>query len=222
MKERESKGSLFCFLYSMIDSNIDAIIFDFGGVLINIDYGATITAFKNLGIKDFDQMYSQAAQSNLFDELEIGQISPQRFINGILEYLPKGTSPNQVVHAWNAMLLDVPEERIKLLLRLKQEGYKIYLLSNTNEIHIDVAYRHWERTNQISPDDLFDHVYLSHEMGMRKPSTEIFHRVCKEQDLTPSNTLFIDDSIQHIEGAKKCGLKTIHLTQKMKLQDCFS
>ena len=206
----------------MFDSSVKAIIFDFGGVLINIDYNATIRAFQELGINDFDAMYSQAAQSNLFDEIETGKISAQRFINGLLDYLPHGTSPNKVVEAWNAMILDVPSSAVELVKHLKQEGYKVFLLSNTNEIHIDLAYREWDKVSGQRPQDIFDHVYLSNEIGMRKPDTEIFEFVCREQGLTPSETLFIDDSVQHIHGAKKTGLQTFHLTANRSLQEFFS
>jgi len=206
----------------MIDLTIKSIIFDFGGVLINIDYDATIRAFKDLGIDDFEEMYSKASQSNLFDEIEIGGISQQRFINGLLDYLPAGTSPNKVVDAWNAMILDVPRSSIELVKRLKSEGYQIFLLSNTNEIHIEAAYREWDKVADQRPQEIFGHVYLSNEMGMRKPNAEIFEFVCREQSLVPNETLFIDDSIQHIEGAQKIGLNTFHLSSDTSLQELFS
>ncbi|GAB5416782.1 MAG: HAD family phosphatase [Crocinitomicaceae bacterium] len=197
------------------------IIFDFGGVIINIDYKATIKAFQELGISDFDAMYSQAAQSDLFDAIETGRISPQHFINGLLDYLPKAVTPNQAVHAWNAMILDIPKERIAFLLELKKT-HSIYLLSNTNSIHIDKALRAWNATSEIGINDTFDHVYLSHEMGMRKPNTEIFEHVCQAQDILPSETLFIDDSIQHIEGARMAGLHAHHLTEGQSIQSVLS
>ncbi len=197
------------------------IIFDFGGVIINIDYQATINAFEELGISDFDAMYSQAAQSDLFDAIETGRISPQHFINGLLEYLPKRVTPNQAVHAWNAMILDIPRERIDFLLELKK-SHQIYLLSNTNSIHIDKALRAWNAASELDINDTFNHVYLSHEMGMRKPNIEIFEYVCKEQGITPSETLFIDDSIQHIEGAKKAGLHAHHLIEGQSIQSVLS
>lgn len=206
----------------MLDSSIRAVIFDFGGVLINIDYAATVQAFRNLGVNDIDAMYSQAQQSSLFDAIETGQISPQHFINRLLEYMPAGTSPNQVVDAWNAMILDVPKSSITLLEQLKAEGRPIYLLSNTNALHIDLAYRRWQKVSELRPEELFNHVYLSHEMGMRKPDPAIFTRVCNEQNLDPGSTLFIDDSLQHIEGAQKAGLKTIHLLPPMSVQAIFS
>lgn len=164
-----------------------------------------------LGIDDFDTMYSQAAQSDLFDAIETGRISPQQFINGMLDFLPGHVTPNQVVHAWNAMLLDIPVERIEFLLELKKT-HSIFLLSNTNSIHIDVALREWDQTSTSSIYNTFHKVYFSHEMGMRKPDVEIFERVCTEQGLIPSETLFIDDSIQHVEGARKAGLHAHHLT----------
>ncbi len=206
----------------MIDSNIKAVIFDFGGVIININYNDTIEAFRALGISDFETMYSQAQQSNLFNEIETGKISAQRFINGLLDYLPEGTSPNKVVAAWNAMIKDVPTSTVELLLDLKAKGYKIFLLSNTNEIHIVPAIVEWTKSSTKTIESVFDYVYLSHEMGMRKPNKAIFERVCLEQNLNASETLFIDDSIQHIEGAKEAGLKTHHLLQQTDIYSLFS
>ena len=206
----------------MIKEGIKAIVFDYGGVIINIDYQATIDAFNKLGTIDFEEMYSQASQSNLFNEIETGQISGQYFINQILDYLPPGTSPNLVVSAWNQMIKDVPLERIELLLRLKKEGYTIILLSNTNEIHIELANRRWALTCNQSPKEVFDAVYYSHEVKMRKPNSEIFEFVCSKHQLKPSEVLFIDDSIQHIEGAKKIGINAIHLQDNQTIQDVFS
>lgn len=199
----------------------DAVIFDFGGVIINIDYQATIAAYQALGISDFDALYSQAQQSDLFDAIETGKISQQHFINGLLQLLPKHISPNQVVHAWNAMILDIPAQRIAFLKELRQ-SCPIYLLSNTNEIHIDKAIREWNRKSDLPIHSVFNKVYLSHEMKMRKPNLEIFEAVCKENGLNPSKVLFIDDSIQHIEGARAYGLQTHHLAPGEEIQTLFS
>jgi len=107
-------------------------------------------------------------------------------------------------------------------LELKRRGYKIYLLSNTNEIHIDAALRSWDKTNYERPEQIFDTVYLSHEMRMRKPNKEIFEFVCEQEKLNPSETLFIDDSIQHVEGAKSIGLQTHHLQNQEEIYSLFS
>jgi putative hydrolase of the HAD superfamily len=198
-----------------------AVIFDLGGVIIHIDYAATIHAFENLGHSDFHTLYSQAQQSGLFDELETGKISGQRFVNDLLPYLKIGTSPNKVVAAWNALIGAVPKERIELLQKVR-EKYPTFLLSNTNELHMQAVLRSWNACSNQPMSDFFDHIYLSHEIGMRKPNAEIFEFVCRENHLNPAETLFIDDSIQHIEGAKSCGLQTVHLTDFAMLDQLFS
>ena len=201
--------------------NYKAVIFDLGGVIIHIDYAATIHAFENLGHSDFHTLYSQAQQSGLFDEFETGKISGQRFVNELLPYLKAGTSPNKVVAAWNALIGAVPKERIELLQKVR-EKYPTFLLSNTNELHMQAVLRSWNASSNQPMSDFFDHIYLSHEIGMRKPNAEIFEFVCHENNLVPSETLFIDDSIQHIEGAKSCGLQTVHLTDFAMLDQLFS
>lgn len=199
----------------------DAIIFDLGGVILNIDYHKTVKAFQKLGLKEFDSMYSQAAQSGLFDLFETGQISAQSFINQLLPYLPIGTSPNQVVEAWNAMLLDFPSENLQFLEVLKVQK-PIYLLSNTNEIHISAFHRKLKNDfGKAHLDSYFNKVYFSNEIQMRKPNSEIFEFVCEDNQLNMNNTLFIDDSVQHIEGASKLGLQTIHYTFKENLAKIF-
>jgi epoxide hydrolase-like predicted phosphatase len=206
----------------MISTEIEAIIFDYGGVLINIDYQATVDEFKKIGIYDFDAMYSQAEQSDLFNQIETGQITPDEFVQQLLRLLPKGTEPEQVVNAWNAIIKDVPKKSIKLLKALKQKGYKIYLLSNTNALHIEVANIEWDKVSVLKIEEIMDAVYYSHIVGLRKPDESIFEFVCTKHKLDVSKTLFIDDSIQHIEGAKKIGLQTYHLKNKEDIQDLFS
>lgn len=205
-----------------MNNAIDAVIFDFGGVLIDVDYTKTIRAFEELGISNFESLYSKAQQSDLFNLFETGTISAQRFINELLTYLPPGTSPNQVVQAWNAMIGEVPASGIALLEELRATNKHVFLLSNTNELHIPVAYRKWSAVSDKTPEELFNKVYLSHQLGMRKPNPEIFRKVCALHQLTPERTLFIDDSIQHIEGARKIGLQTHHLLSMEELPSVFS
>ncbi len=191
----------------------EVIIFDLGGVILNLDYTLTTKAFQSLGLKNFDEIYAQANQTSLFDDLEIGKISAQFFINSLLPYLPQGVTANKVVHAWNAMILDFPQERLDLLVELRKTK-KVFLLSNTNEIHIQAVNRSLANTTNQKIESFFDKVYLSHEIGLRKPHEEIFEFVCKDQNITPSTALFIDDTIRHVEGAKRIGLNAIHLENK--------
>jgi putative hydrolase of the HAD superfamily len=199
----------------------EAIIFDLGGVIIDLDYQLTISAFKDLGMIDFDSSYSQAQQGKLFDNFETGQISAQHFINCLLPFLKPGTSPNKVVNAWNAMILSVQSSKIDLLLALR-EKYPLFLLSNTNELHVPKVRREWSKVTAKPMEDFFDHIYFSHEIHLRKPNSEIFQLVCDQQLLIPEKTLFIDDSLQHIIGAKMIGLQTLHLTDSTELNQLFS
>jgi glucose-1-phosphatase len=202
-------------------AEFDAIIFDLGGVLINLDYNRTTEAFVKLGMTDFHLVYSQLSQSSLFDRYETGQISSQHFINSLLPHLPHGTSANAVVHAWNEMILNVPFEKTRLLLDLKTH-MPIFLLSNTNEIHMEKVRREWKKVTPTALEEYFNEVFLSYQINLRKPDPEIFRLVCSKNGLQPEKVLFIDDSPQHIEGAKSIGLQTLHLTDPEKLYDIFS
>ena len=196
-----------------MNENIENIIFDLGGVIINIDYNLTAQAFKDLGLSNFDEMYSQAAQSGLFDKFERGLCSPSYFINGLLDYMPAGTTPNQVVAAWNAMILDLPMENLELLKTLNAK-YRIFLLSNTNEIHVQYFHRLLSQNNAAeSLDPYFAKVYFSSELNLRKPDVETFEKVCADNNLDKSKTLFIDDTLQHIDGARKAGLNAFHFVK---------
>ena len=199
----------------------DALIFDLGGVLINIDYAKTIHAFEKLGIADFSSIYSQAEQTDIFSRFETGKISAQRFINELLTYLPAGTSPNKVVEAWNEMIEDVPISVICLLEKLK-EKHPLYMLSNTNELHVPLVRKEWAKVTSHPMDYYFKTIYFSHELGLRKPHPEIFLEVCKREEINPKTTLFIDDTLQHIQGAKSAGLLTYHLTDQKSLYQLFS
>jgi len=191
----------------------EQLIFDLGGVLIDIDYQATENAFIALGLKDFGEKYSQLNQNDLFDKFEVGEISAQHLINKLLSFCPSGTSPNKVVAAWNAMLGEFPADKIELLSKIKGK-YPIYLLSNTNEIHIPKVYQAWGKVSSVPMTSIFKEIFLSSEIGKRKPAVETFSWVCEKLAINPATTLFIDDSPQHIEGAKKAGLQTYFYQSK--------
>jgi putative hydrolase of the HAD superfamily len=199
----------------------EAILLDLGGVIINLDYNKTIEAFESLGMSDFKHVYSQASQTNLFDDFETGRISSQHFVNNLLPYLKPGTSPNKVVHAWNAMILDVPAKKLELLEQLKQD-YPVFLLSNTNALHVPVVRREFAKVTAFPMEHYFTKMYFSHEIGMRKPHAATFEFVCKENGLNPTKTLFVDDSIQHIDGAKSIGLISEYLKNPDDLFHLFS
>jgi glucose-1-phosphatase len=198
------------------------IIFDFGGVIINIDYELTANAFREMGLSNFDEFFSKAKQRQLFDLYEKGQITSHEFRTELKSAFNIKPANALIDNAWNAMLLDLPKERLDLLSRLKKT-HRTFLLSNTNDIHINTIYTALDKNMGI-PDlsVYFEKVYLSYKINMRKPDSEIFHMVLKENGLKPQDTLFIDDSEQHIEGAKKLGIQTYHLdVGKESILDIF-
>ena len=188
-------------------SAIKNILFDLGGVLYHIDYEITIKAFEELGIKNFHKHFSQQQQNNLFDQLETGKISNTDFIKEMKVLLPNCTK-EEIINAWNGLLIGIPKENIQLLKDLSKQ-YRLFLLSNTNLIHINQINKLlYEDYNLKSLDPLFDKIYLSHQIGMRKPNRKTFEWVLKDAGILAHETLFIEDSIQHIKGANKVGIRT--------------
>jgi putative hydrolase of the HAD superfamily len=189
-------------------NHIKNIIFDLGGVLINLDYPATEKKFNEFGLSNFNELFTQAKQNQLFDLYETGKISSDFFIHEIIKLSNYSLNEEKIKEAWNAMLLDFPIERIEFLESLNKDC-QIFLLSNTNEIHIQ-SFKEILNTN-IGYDrflNCFKKVYYSYEIGLRKPHAEIFEFVLNEQNLLASETIFIDDSAQHIKGAESCGVKS--------------
>lgn len=198
---------------------IKNIIFDLGAVVLNIDYLATQRAFTSLGLPDDAAFYSKQSQSDVFDLLETGKISGADFIETIQGMLPSRVPDQQIIDAWNAIILDFPLRRLQILQQL-QLHYSIFLLSNTNEIHEKKFNEVLQQTcGYPSLAVFFDKVYLSHRVGLRKPNPEIFQLVLDQNNLLPAETLFIDDSPQHIEAAKALGIQTIHMKEGMCMED---
>jgi putative hydrolase of the HAD superfamily len=193
----------------------NAIIFDLGGVILNIDYTKTINFFKQLGVANFDELYTQAKQNHIFDQFEKGQITEDEFRDYIKTKANVKLSNQQIDDAWNAMLLDLPEHRIHFLEQLKKK-YPIYLYSNTNAIHYK-AFQNIIKQQYGTADlleNIFNDTFYSHLIGLRKPHKEGFLYIIEKHNLKPETTLFIDDTEQHINGGKKVGLKTLWLKDK--------
>ena len=201
-------------------NGVKNIIFDLGGVILNIDYGQTANAFKKIGVTNFDEIYSQAKQGQVFDKLETGKLSLEEFRNYMKEFVPSLKSTD-IDKAWNAMLLDLPVQRVGLLKELKK-GYRLFLLSNTNEMHIKAFRKIIESSyGEYIFDDIFEQQYYSSEIGMRKPNADCFQYVLEKNSLEPSETLFIDDSIQHVEGARKLKITAYHLKPEEDITTLF-
>lgn len=190
----------------------EAVILDFGGVLYDIDYDAPVRAFKALGVQDFAAIYHQHTQSDLFDRLETGHIAPADFLASLQASCPPETSLAAVADAWDSILTGMRPERKDMLSALKDQT-RLFLLSNTNVIHAR-RFEAWIDAHVCPLAEwraLFEAVHYSHELGMRKPHPETFAHVCRAHGIAPERTWFIDDSVQHVEGARKAGLEATHL-----------
>ncbi|NDC40157.1 MAG: HAD family phosphatase [Chitinophagia bacterium] len=194
------------------------IIFDLGGVILNIDYQLTSKAFEAAGVTQFDELYSQLKQTTVFDDLETGKMSREAFIAAMQAAANTPISEAQVLAAWNAMLIDFPIRRLQILQQLRPY-YDLFLLSNTNEIHEEAFHKLLDSSHGIPHlGTFFDKVYFSHRVGLRKPMPEIFELVLQENGLKPQETLFIDDSPQHIAAARALGIVTIYLENGMTIE----
>jgi glucose-1-phosphatase len=196
---------------------IKHIIFDLGGVLLNLDYNLTEKAFIDLGIVNFPELYTQLRQSPLFDNFEVGKLTREEFIKELRLIAPLPLTEEQITTAWNAMLLDFPLRRLQLLQQLRLY-HDLILLSNTNEIHEQAFNQQLLEAHGVHLAAFFDKVYLSHRIGMRKPDAEIFKRILQENNFKAEHTLFIDDSPQHIEAAASLGIQTIWLDKGMTIE----
>ena len=202
--------------------NIKNIIFDYGNVIFNIDFTKVQQAWKNLGINNADEFYGHRQQDPVFNLLERGEISNTAFRDRIRELAQKpNLTDQQIDDAWNAIFVGIPAGNHKLLLKLKAK-YRTFLLSNINAIHEDYVNRHLKSEYNIDNNDqFFEKVYYSHLVGKRKPEAAIFEQVLKENNLDPAETLFIDDSPQHLETAKQLGIKTFLMTAPDTIQKFF-
>lgn len=183
---------------------IKTLLFDFGDIFINLDKAATEKELKKLGFENF------SSEMLVWNQLyEKGEISTENFIDNYQKAF-ENMSHEQLIKAWNAILLDFPVKRLEFLKQLQREKkYKLLLLSNTNELHIK-----WIEENvahYFEFKNCFDGFYLSHEIGMRKPDSEVYEFILQKHRLQPEQVLFIDDTKENTDAANKLGIKTWHL-----------
>jgi putative hydrolase of the HAD superfamily len=197
---------------------IKNIIFDLGGVIMNIDFKKTEKAFADLGFPDFAQYMTQHHITPFFREYETGKINDDDFIKGIQQMAAKPIADREIIQAWNALLLDFPPERIALLENLRHR-YRIFLLSNTNALHYSAFQQRLHALTGKTLEDIFEKTYYSHGVNLRKPDTAIYQLVLDENQLDPSETLFIDDTASNFSGAEEAGIEIFHLKAPMTILD---
>ena len=201
-------------------NGIRNIIFDLGGVLLNIDPKKTIEAFGKLGMEQLVGDKGLSYDHEIFYLMEQGQITSDEFRKGVLELLPKLVSFQEIDAAWTAMLLDFPAIRVELLKNLRK-NFKIYLFSNTNAIHIEKFHSIFRNQHGFEVSTLFEKDFYSHEIGYRKPSPESYQEIIRLSGINPEESIFIDDSRLNVESAAASGLKGLWLEPGQKVEKLF-
>lgn len=193
---------------------IKNIIFDLGGVIIDLDRHDAIHALERLGLKDASALLGEYEQKGPFLMLEKGDISSSELYDILLPHCKEGTTCTDIRDAFEEFLKEIPVERLKILEKLREKGYKLYVLSNTNPI----MYNHWIdnafRNDGKSANDYFDGIVLSYQERMCKPTPELFKKVTQRYGLEPSETLMLDDSAANVNSAKSIGLRAKRITSE--------
>lgn len=198
---------------------IKNIIFDFGGVLYDIDFKLSFAAFEQLGFKNVHELFSQHATTDFFQQIELGLLSPNDFYAGLRNYTSQSVTDDELKKAWNALLLGYRKNSLAHLTELKST-YNLYLLSNTNIIHYNQFSEELKQTSDYpSLESFFTKAYFSHEIHLRKPTIEIFDFVLLDAGIDASETLFIDDTPSNLPNAVALGVKTHLLLPSKQIEN---
>ncbi|WP_080903683.1 HAD family phosphatase [Parabacteroides sp. Marseille-P3160] len=186
---------------------IKNIIFDLGGVIIDLEREQSVKRFIEIGVSDAETLLDPYEQKGIFLELENGSLTFPQFCDKLRAHTGKNISEEAISHAWKGFIMDVPAYKLEYLLELRKK-YKLYLLSNTNPVIMD-----WARTPQFTPagrpiTDYFDKIYASYEIGITKPDPAIFEYMIRDAGLDPSESLFVDDGKRNVEVGEEFGFLT--------------
>lgn len=191
-------------MHFKITPMIRNIIFDFGAVLIPIDEEKTWNGLKKLGANE-----KLALKNELFENYETGKISTAVFLDQMADNFFRRPFPDDIATQWNALLSPLPSENVKLLKKLRKK-YRLFLVSNTNELHIKAIRQEAGPFLYKQFENQFEKIYYSFEVGMRKPDTQLFKKVLEENDLDPRETFYLDDGKEHLKSAKKLAIQTFY------------
>ncbi len=201
--------------------DIQAIIFDFGGVILDINPQLTMKEFEKLGAAKLNEEQTREFVDKIIRKFERGIYTPEVFRNKVKSFLNFEAGDHEIDDAWNALLFDIPGERVKVIEHVR-EHYRIFLLSNSNEIHYDLFVRDLQlRFGYREFDDLFEKSYFSFDTHLTKPDPEAFEFIINQHEMDPSKTLFIDDHENNIRAASALGLKTYLLKAPERIRDIF-
>lgn len=194
-----------------MDKSVKNLVFDLGGVILDLAVNKTIDAFADLAGISGEKATSIFHTSPEFNLYEKGGMTDQQFRDFLKSAYTPNASDAEIDNAWNQMLRGIPVIKLDLLERLKRK-YTVLLLSNTNEIHLSYINGNLLPKGASSLDQYFHKAYYSHRMLKRKPDAEIFEQVLQENNLIPEQTIFLDDNLMNVKGAESVGIKTVHVT----------
>ena len=192
-----------------MDKNIKNIVFDLGGVLVDLDFKSTINGLQKAGFTNVKEQLQAFDQDGIFKKFELGEISADEFRASIRKNSSVSLTDEEVDSLWNLMLLEIPREKLELILDLRSK-YMVYLLSNTNSIHWDYVCKNAFNYRGFRMDDYFEETFLSYEMHLAKPDKAIFEKMLNDANLLPEETLFIDDLEANCKAAEEVGIHAHH------------
>ena len=203
-----------------MDKNIKNIVFDLGGVLINLDFERAFKAFKKAGFVDIESQLQSFSREGIFDQFELGEISEDEFRSAIKERANVMLTDQEIDDMWNLILMDIPREKLELILNLRGK-YMVYLLSNTNKTHWDYICQNAFNYHGFRVEDYFEETFLSFEMHLAKPDKAIFEKMLNDANLIAEETLFIDDSEANCRAAEELGIHVHHYHIGDDLKEIF-
>ena len=192
-----------------MDKNIKNIVFDLGGVLIDLDFKSAINGLQKAGFTNVKEQLQAFDNEGIFQKFELGEISADEFRASIRENSNVSLTDEEVDSLWNLMLLEIPREKLELILDLRSK-YMVYLLSNTNSIHWDYVCKNAFNYRGFRVNDYFEKTFLSFEMHLAKPDKAIFEKMLEDANLLAEETLFIDDSEANCKAAAEVGIHAHH------------
>ena len=188
---------------------IKNIVFDLGGVLVDLDFKAAINGLQKAGFANVKEQLQAFDRDGIFQKFELGEMTAEEFRTAIRENSTVTLTDEEIDALWNAMLLEIPREKLELILDLRGK-YMVYLLSNTNSIHWDYVCKNAFNYRGFRVNDYFEETFLSYEMHLAKPNKAIFEKVLHDANLLPEETLFIDDSEANCKAAEEVGIHAHH------------
>ncbi|MEX0444631.1 glucose-1-phosphatase [Xenorhabdus sp. SGI246] len=191
-------------------------IFDMGNVIIDIDFKRVLAVWSNLSGTPLATLTTKFTMGEAFEKYECGQITDTEFVEVLCDEMEISLSFEQFSEGWNAIFIGVRQEVIELMNKLREQGHRVVVLSNTNSLHLQYWSQHYPEITASA-----DFLYLSQDLGMRKPNQDIFKYLLEKEGVAAEQAVFFDDVLEHIDAAKKLGINAIHVTDRKVIPDYF-